>query len=156
MSDSLGLAAQLREIDALVEVEIFGMRWLTCTERAGIFGRGSTYLFDRDKATTLLREHADKFATESEAPGDRIKDDHGARHFTTDPVECAALKRKLREGGYGCFIEIHPDLEPVDVSVIGSGGQESIATAATEERALALAALRAYGVEVEYEPGQAS
>jgi len=146
-----------REVDALVAEHIFGWRWITCIATAGGFSRGRTYLLVDDTSAALLDQHSDKFIDDD---GSGVRRAHHTPNYTTDPVACARLKRKLREAGWAIELFIPSNRDRDDAwfcSVERMTTEDEVGGngIGTEERALALAALRAYGIEVEYVPAEA-
>lgn len=78
-------------------------------------------------------------------------------YYTSDPVACAQLKAKLREQGWDYTISFQHGAHSipwdwhsvvVDCDVMEGRGA---AHEKTEERAVALAALKAHGIDVQYE-----
>ena len=80
------------------------------------------------------------------------------RRYTSDPVACSALKKKLREQGWMVTVKLQPGhdahvwllLTNVDDQHVDYLNIPTV-LAPTEERAVALAALRAHGIDVQYE-----
>jgi hypothetical protein len=146
-----------REVDALVVEHV--MRFRFWRERRGdyalaVFRRPDQRepwmeSRDRDRVRERYTECSAAAAFAVGFYGD------GPPRFSRDPTACAALKRKLREEGWAIelFIPSNQDRDDAwycSVERMTPDGEVGGNGTGTEERALALAALRAYGIEVEH------
>jgi hypothetical protein len=124
-----------REIDAEIAEHLFGWQW-----EVGV-GR------------KILRAHAGDCAGVIYDGEESITD--GLPHYTTDARDCALVKAELRRRGWYYFIEYIPQADEskrYHIEIMAPAtefpyGTRYNALADTEERAVALAARRAVGVE---------
>ncbi len=127
-----------REIDAAIAEKVFG--WIWDDSRCRVCGWALVYAGDKSFAG-CTRESC------SMRPPPPVRADSRWGHFSTDPISSKVLRGRMLELGWQFTLRSLFD-GTFECTLYGIGKGIKEAGAETEEMATALAALRAFGVEV--------